>query len=209
MSAAQIRRRRRSDEHPPGAVVPGHAVDAPAGMRRGRAQVEALDRGAVAEPPRHGSEHQLLVERRRPRPEVAAHEIGVLALEVLGGAHRACPPPCAPSPGAWSSSRAMTTSRKASFDVAHDPLWRGTGGTWVSIHKVWPPAGARLGSATVCWPTMSMGRPGTMPRRASWAAAAMASRSPVRCTTPASASSGAAHGAGPSRARSTLNTPVP
>src|ERR1700722_17348584 len=38
-------------QHAPGAVGPGHAVDATPGVRRGRAQVEAFHRRAVAEPP--------------------------------------------------------------------------------------------------------------------------------------------------------------
>src|ERR1019366_9419571 len=76
-------------QHAPGAVVPRHAVDATPGVRRGGAQVEALDRSAVAEPPWNRPEHQLLVERAGACPEVTAYEVGVLALEVFGGAHGA------------------------------------------------------------------------------------------------------------------------
>ncbi len=86
-------------QHPPGAVVPGHAVDATAGVRRGRAQVEALHRRAVAEPPGNGPEHQLLVERattptrgRRPR------DWGSRSRGREGCAPR-CPPPGPRGPG--------------------------------------------------------------------------------------------------------------
>ena len=196
-------------EHPPRTVVPGHAVHAAAGMGRGRAQVEALDRRGVAEPARHGPEDQLLVEgASSPPPGRRPPDWGSRARGPRGCAPP-CPPPAPTVPGRGPRAVPCTTSKNASLDFAHDPVWRGTGGTWVSIHSVWPPAGARLGSATLCWPTISMGRAGTMPRRASWAAWAMASRSPVRCTTPVSARPGAAHGAGPSRARSTLKIPVP
>ncbi len=82
-------------------------------------------------------------------------------------------------------------------------------GTWQYAHPVCRPAGARDGSHPVACTSSTNGRSGCSPRATAASLATISSSVPPRCTVPARATSGAAHGIGPSSAQSSLKTPGP
>jgi hypothetical protein len=129
----------------------------------------ALDRDAPTPPVQPGSEQQLLVDGERAGVDVAPDHVGVGRLQVDRR----------PRPGGPGSARGSQ---------GHEPRWLPPSGPraphpsgpvrpglgpqcvanrpgrdmGVSPRVCWP-AGARLGSASDCWPRMSVGRAGSSP----------------------------------------------
>ena len=80
---------------------------------------------------------------------------------------------------------------------------------WQYAQAVCLPAGARLGSNSVCWTNRTNGRSGCRPAATSASEATISANVPPRWTVAARAVSGAVHGIGPSRAQSILKMPGP
>ena len=122
-----------------------------------------------------------------------------------------------PGPMAW---RARMRSRKPG---AKRSIWASTRstprsactsqstpvGTWVYAQPVWWPAGARLGSARLCWPNRTNGRSETTPASSSRRHCSSSCGPPPTCTVPADLAGSAVHGTTPSSAQSTLKVPLP
>ena len=82
-------------------------------------------------------------------------------------------------------------------------------GTWQYAQSVCCPAGARVGVEEALLRHQDEGPLGVVAAQAPDSLAAISSSVGPRCTVPACAHAAAVQGTGPSRARSSLNTPGP
>ena len=154
------------------ALLPQRAVDAAAGVRGGRAEVEAGDPGLGPAEPGDRAEDQLLVQLGGAAVDRAADEVGVAGLELA----RPEDPRAStrdPKPGASRSIRACIRSANRSQSSrsqspgccrrprrARSPAARGCRPTATRCRP-----GERVGSVVVIWPVSRNGAAGTAPAR--------------------------------------------
>ncbi|MFO0844722.1 MAG: hypothetical protein U0797_20380 [Gemmataceae bacterium] len=109
------------------------------------------------------------------------------------------------NPGGSPSTRRSTRSANASRCRAQSAA----AGTREYAQSVWPPAGARDGSHSDCWPMTRYGLSGNSPARACRVNRRRSATLSPAWTTADSRASAADHGTGPDSAQSTLNVPQP
>jgi hypothetical protein len=103
------------------------------------------------------------MQLRGSRVEVPTDEIGVCVLELHGTLHESAADQCLEPGGLRFHSDATTPCTNGSFQSLGLPRpFFGCWGTWVYAHADSVPAGERVGSAVVIWPTMTNGSRGVV-----------------------------------------------